>query len=303
MTLLPWLTLVLVLVLALHPAQAQRIHAGAASGSYTNDFCPKVAEAVQREYFRHECVTSQGTSDNLRRVLGDPTSIGIGQLDVLAEFIESNPGQLTVVDPEIGLECLFAATRSRRNLARLTALPPDTVMALPPERSGSYASFRFLSHLEPALSALRVRHHDDALAAVESVIDGDSDIAFFVQAANIDNPVFRAISDADLAFIPVISREILRREAAGIQVYEPLEVPVTRTLFGFGPPRRVVTICTPVVLFTGNPTLFPAGSDARTDQETLIRVLTTVEQPEANDGSGLFPGTVELDRDRLQSLF
>lgn len=301
MTLLPWLTLVL--VLALHPAQAQRIHAGAVSGSYTNDFCPKVAEAVQREYFRHECVTSQGTSDNLRRVLGDPTSIGIGQLDVLADFIEANPGQLTVVDPGIGLECLFTVARPDRNMTRLTALSPETAMALPPEQSGSSASFRYLMSLEPDLSALRIRHHDDALDAVQSVIDGVSDIAFFVQAANIDNPVFKAINEAGLSFIPVISQAILRREAAGIQVYEPLEVAVTRTLFGFGPPRRIVTTCTPVVLFTGNPALFPAGSNARTDQETLVRILTTVEQPDISDGMSFFPGTVEPDRDRLQSLF
>jgi hypothetical protein len=293
-----------ILLLSLCPAQAQRIYAGAVSGSYTIDICPKVAEAVQREYFRHQCVASQGTGDNLRRVLGEPTSIGLGQLDVLAGFIEANPGQLTVIDPKIGFECLFAVARPASGISRLEGLSPRTSVALPPEQSGSSDSFRFLQRLNRSLSALRaIRYHDSVLDAVRAVAEGEGDIAFFVQAPNIDNPVFQAINDAGLSFVPVISRPILNREAAGISVYEPREVGVTPTLFGFGPPRRVVTTCTPVVVFTGNPGLFPVGSDTRADQETLVKTLTVIEQPDTAGWRSIFRNMVEVSQDRLQSLF
>jgi hypothetical protein len=298
--LLVWLATVL--WLGVCSAQAQRIYAGTSSGSYTLDICPKVAEAVQREYFSHRCVASQGSGDNLRRVLGDPTSIGLGQLDVLAGFIETNPGQLTVIDPEIGFECLFAVARPASGISRLDELSPRTSVALPPEQSGSSDSFRFLQRMHRNLSALRtIRHHDSALDAVRAVTDDD--IAFFVQAPNIDNPVFRAINDAGLSFIPVISRAILKREAAGISVYEPHEVGVTPTLFGFGPPLRVVTTCTPVVVFTGNPALFPIGSDTRADQETLVRTLTVIDQPDTAGWQSIFRNMAEVGQDRLQSLF
>ncbi|MDX1606181.1 MAG: hypothetical protein R3202_08305, partial [Candidatus Competibacterales bacterium] len=72
-------TLLIILMGAAPLAGAQNIYAGSASGSYTNDFCPKVVEAVRTEYFEHQCVTSQGTGDNIQKVLAEPTSIGIGQ--------------------------------------------------------------------------------------------------------------------------------------------------------------------------------------------------------------------------------
>ncbi len=298
------LAVLMLLVLAPVLAQTQRIYAGAASGSYTIDFCPWVAATVRQAFFSHQCVASEGTNDNIRRVLAEPHSIGIGQLDVMADFIEFNPGQLTVIDPKIGYECLFAVSRTNNNLDRLASLSPEVSIALPPVLSGSAASFRFLQSLDEELAALRtITHHDSALDAVQAVAAGEADLAFFVQAANIDNPVFKTANDARLRFIPVISRDILQREAAGMAVYEPLEVGVTPTLFGFGTPRKIITTCTPVVVFTGNPALFPVRSEARNDQETLVRALTTVERPDSPVWRSIFQNMVEVGQDRLEALF
>lgn len=298
------LLIVLLSLLLLGPtAGAQSIYAGSPTGSYTNDFCPMVVKAVRKEYFQHRCVTSQGTGDNIQKVLADPTSIGIGQLDVLAGFIEAHPGQLTVVDPNIGFECLFAVTRDPA-VIRLGNLAPRMPIALPPERSGSTASFSFLQSLDRSLAELRdISYYDSALTAVKAVTDGDAALAFFVQAANVDNPVFEAINEAELTFVPVVNRQILRREAAGINVYEPREVGVTPTLFGFGQPEKVITTCTPVVLFTGNPGKFPADSTAREDQEVLVKALTITERPETGGWKSIFQNMVQVGREKLEPLF
>ncbi|MDX1606027.1 MAG: hypothetical protein R3202_07515, partial [Candidatus Competibacterales bacterium] len=97
-------------LLASPPLLAQKIHAGSPSGSYTNDFCPQVETVLRAQYFEHQCATSEGSADNVAKVLANPQDVGLGQFDVVAAAADEHPGQLAVVNPQIGLECLYAVT-------------------------------------------------------------------------------------------------------------------------------------------------------------------------------------------------
>ena len=96
------------------PTLAQDIYAGSAAGSYTNDFCPQVEGTLKTAYFEHHCTTSQGTGDNIEKVLANPKSVGIGQFDVVAARMVEAPGKLAIADPKIGLECLYAVTSEQK---------------------------------------------------------------------------------------------------------------------------------------------------------------------------------------------
>ena len=297
---------ILSLVLAVSaPVHAQKIHAGSATGSYTNDFCPQVQAALKMQYFDHQCTTSQGSGDNVEKVLATPTDVGLGQFDVVAAAVDQNPGKLAVVNPGVGMECLYAVT-SDPNVTSLKGLSPRMPVALPPEKSGSTGTFQFLQSLDPGLAELRnVTYVGSAKEAVEMVINNKAALAFFVQFPNTKNDVFKAINDAKLTFIPVINREILRREVAGQRVYQPQEVVVTPPgLLGRltgQEPDKIVTTCMPVVLFTGAPESMPEGT-ARQDQEDVIKQLAQVQPPSEGDWKDILQNTVSIGKSKLDEL-
>jgi hypothetical protein len=299
----------LVLALAITagtPAMAQQIHAGSASGSYTNDFCPQVQKTLASQYFEHQCATSEGTGDNVEKVLANPKDVALGQFDILAARATENPDKLAIVNANLGLECLYAVTKDA-SINRLKGLSPRMPVALPSEKSGSTATFKFLQSLDPGLAELRnVKYYGGAMDAVQAVINGDAALAFFVQLPNTKNAVFQAINDAKLNFVPVINREILRHEVSGYKVYEPQEVVVTpagllASLVG-KKPVTIDTTCTPVMLFTGNPNLFPEGSNDRKDQEDVVKLLGSVPRPSGGDWTDTFKNAVAIGQDKIESL-
>lgn len=296
----------LALLLASGSALGQQIHAGSATGSYTNDFCPQVEETLKAQYFEHRCTTSEGSGDNVARVLANPADAALGQFDVVAAASDDNPGKLAVVDPGIGLECLYAVT-SESGIDNLRGLSPRMPVALPSQRSGSTATFQYLQSLDEGLAQMRnISYHDSALDAVQAVVDGNAALAFFVQFPNTGNEVFRTINDAELNFVPVINRQILRREVAGQQVYQPQEVVVTPagllgSLMG-REPEKIVTTCMPVVLFTGDPSQFPEGSVERQDQLDLIKQLAATEPPSGGDWRDVLSNAVSISRERAQEF-
>ena len=286
-------------------AQAQKIHAGSATGSYTNDFCPQVQAALKAEYFEHQCATSQGSGDNVEKVLATPTDVGLGQFDVVAAAVDQNPGKLAVVDPGIGLECLYAVTTDP-NVTSLKGLSARMPVALPPEKSGSTGTFKFLQSLDEGLAQLRnITYYGSAKEAVDAVVSNKAALAFFVQFANTKNEVFETINDAKLTFIPVINRQILRREVAGQRVYQPQEVVVTPAgLLGRltgQEPEKIVTTCMPVVLFTGDPASMPEGT-ARQDQEDVLKQLAKVEPPSKGDWKDILNNTIAIGKNKLDEL-
>ncbi|MFO1352324.1 MAG: hypothetical protein U1F68_17290 [Gammaproteobacteria bacterium] len=285
---------------------AQSIHAGSETGSYTKDFCPEVEKALKKGYFEHKCTISQGTGDNVDKVLAKPSDVGIGQFDIVAARAEQAAGKLTVINPNIGLECLYAVT-SDPAVTSLKGLAARMPVALPPEKSGATATFQYLQSLDKGLAELRkVTYYGSALEAVEAVTKGDAALAFIVQFPNTKNDVFKAINEAKLHFIPVINREILRREIGGQAVYQPQEVVVTPVgmlskLTG-KEAQKIETTCTPVVLFTGDPSQFKEGSNERKDQDELIKTLGQAQPPSSKDWKDVLKNTIAIGKDKVEGL-
>lgn len=298
------ISLAIALATSAFTAHAQSINAGSASGSYTNTFCPQVQDALKTEYFNMSCAESKGTGDNVGRVLQKPTDVGIGQMDLLAAQPEDVLAKLTIVNPGLGLECLYAVTADP-SIESLSGISKRTPLALPSETSGSALTFKALQGLDENLAGLRnVKNYGDSLEAVNAVVSGDAAMAFFVQFPDKDNEVFKVANKNKLSFIPMISRKILRQEAGGIKLYEPSTVNVTPqgllSIIKGGDQPSITTTCTNIVLFTG--TSDGLTGDAKDDQEALISALGKTQKPQGKKWAGIFDNVKAMSADALAKI-
>jgi hypothetical protein len=93
----------------------------------------------------------------------------------------------------------------------------------------------------------------------------------FVQFADPDNERFAMVRKLGGHIVPVIDRAILRQEIDGKKIYFAQETQVENAQW-IKQGRKLVTACTPLVLFTGHPDRVQ-GEQARKDHRDLIRTV------------------------------
>lgn len=239
------------------PAAANRIHTGGGAGAYHKDFCPALAAQLSALGANYTCTTSNGTRENLERVVSNPRELGYGQFDVYAlESGNLSAGRaLEIVRHDDKRECVFAVTRNREinSYGELAAMAPRLRFSLPPQASGSAGTFQFLRFVDGnglgrARTVTNAPSVDDAIRTALSRDDG---VAFFVQFPDPDNERFKLVRELGGHFVPVIDRAILSQQVGGRDVYYAQETRImnSRTLENLSP--RVTTACTPIVLFSG----------------------------------------------------
>ena len=304
-------------LLAAGAAQAQQpIYTGGERGSYFGTFGPLLQEILDREFFDYTLQTSAGSGENIDQVVSNPQAIGMTQTDVLAFQTSQDPtltDSIVIIRNDVANECLYAVT-SEENADRLTnwgdvrAYARRLQFAMGPEASGSARTFQFLQTFDERLAgAQRVSYMNSTDDAIDAVVSGDADVAFFVQFADPDNPRFETINDSRLAFIPVIDRSILRQRFDDSRAYVPLEVKVTSAgLLSWRGVERVLTACTPLAYITGDPALLPDGSEAQLDQQDMISILREASledlQPEADWFQTMLDDVVEVSGAGLDSM-
>jgi hypothetical protein len=248
----------LVLVLFAGPVHAETIHTGGETGAYHSHFCPALTSALSRRNVSATCKTSVGTVANMRRVLGNPTDLGYAQLDVFALKSDGFGGSdvFTRVRVDDARECVFAVTKAPdlTNYGEVAVFAEQLKFFLPPAQSGSTGTFRFLQELDPEGlgRAQEIELTGSADEAIRKALETRGGIAFFVQFPDAQNPRFKMIQDLGGHVVPVIDRAILAQEVDGQRIYHAQETQVTNTRWLRASPK-VVTACTPLVLFTGAP--------------------------------------------------
>ncbi len=281
---------------------ANPIYTGGQNGSYFGAFGPLLLEALKSEFFDYELKTSAGSGENIEQVMSNPRAIGMTQTDVLAYKSAQNPAiaeQISIIRNDVTNECLYAVT-TEANAERLTnwgavsGLARRLRFALGPEASGSAQTFKLLQSFDEGLAqANKIAFMDGTDAAIQAAINGEADVAFFVQFPDPSNPRFKMLNDAKMTFIPVVDRAILRqRFADGERAYVPLEVKVTSAgLLSWSGVEKIVTACTPLAYITGRPDALPEGSNERLDQEEMIQTIR-----------GLPVGTLQPQEGWFQSM-
>lgn len=263
------------------PAGANQVNTGGEAGAYHASFCPALAGQLKIAQFDYACTPSTGTRENIERVLGSPRQLGYGQLDVFA--LESRQlkaeNALTIVRQDDARECVFAVTRNKEitNFGELAGNAARLRFILPPPGSGSAGTFQFLRSIDPE-GLGRVKSVTSAATAEDAIreaLAADDTVTLFVQFADPDSFRFELVRKLGGHVVPVIDRTILRQEVAGKKVYFAQETQVENPQW-VKAGRKVVTACTPLVLFTGAPETV-TGEQAKKDHTDLIRTIAALK--------------------------
>ncbi|MFM1814697.1 MAG: hypothetical protein RLZ98_1392 [Pseudomonadota bacterium] len=265
------------LATSLQSAVAKDINTGGDTGAYHRHFCPAVEKQLKDAKFDYTCRTSAGTAENLKRVAADPTAIGYAQFDIFALLAPGMSGTqtFTTIRSDDVRECLFAVTRNPQiqNFGEIAVHAAKVKFILPPKDSGSAHTFNYLQKIDPdglgkATNVTNVGTTKDAISAALADEEG---VTLFVQFPDPANERFKLIDKLKGRVIPVIDRSILRQEIDGKKVYFAQETQVS-TGSWLKTKKTVVTACTPLILFTGNPDRI-TGDTARQDHRDLVKTL------------------------------
>ncbi|MEL6372788.1 MAG: hypothetical protein AAFR04_02340 [Pseudomonadota bacterium] len=272
-------------------ANAADIHTGGKTGAYHTTFCPPLATALNQARYNATCRTSEGTAANLERVFGDPRAIGFGQLDVLALLTgRMKPNPYKILRRDNVRECVFAVTRARdvESYGDIAGFAFRRTFHLPPRKSGSAATFQNLQRIDAdgLGQARRVQYADSTDQAIRNALNTPGAVAFFVQFPDPKNARFKLIEKLGGTLIPVIDRRILRQELNGEKVYFAQETQVSNRGW-LKKARKVVTACTPLVVFTGANDRV-VGREGRRIHADLIRTVEALPADALIQKRGLF---------------
>lgn len=255
------------------------IYTGGQAGAYHSLFCPQIPGPLAKAYFPgYNCTTSAGTIENIQRVLANPKQIGFVQYDVLARQISEKPelsSKITVMK-QLACEGLWIVTKnpSIKNYGDVLGYARRIPFVLPPENSGSTATFQYLQSVDKdGLGRARnIRHVQSAAQVIEQVANGNGgEVGFFVQFADPTNANIKAISERNLSVIPVVNRELVQAKVNDREVYQVQTFSLTAGGF-FKKGNEVTTACTPVSIITGNPAAFTDKNDQDDQRDMIQRV-------------------------------
>ncbi len=301
-------TAVLVAMAVASPANSEpgstpnpRIHTGGETGAYYKNFCPPLAKALSDTDNVHDCTPSDGSYDNMARVNAQPNDFGFAQLDVLTLERKRTEGQRTTfqtVRSDDVRECIFAVARNPelKTFGDIAVHADELRFILPSENSGSAVTFRYLQMIDSDLAhAGSIRHVADVNEAVRLALSADDTVAIFVQFADPDNPRFQLVNRLGGHFIPVIDRNILSARIDGKAVYFAEETDVTDARWT-AKGTKVITACTPLVIFTGADGLVtdPAMAEAH---RKAIATLQAIPSENLHPKDGLFEGLLKRTRE------
>jgi hypothetical protein len=283
------------------PAGANDINTGGPGGSYQSSFCPVLAQQLKLAQFDYRCAPSAGTRENMERVLANPRQLGYGQFDVFAlesRQLKAEPALVLVRQDDVR-ECVFAVTRNKdiNNWGELAANAPRLRFILPPAASGSASTFQFLRAID-AEGVGRAKSVTNAAStgdAIREALSADDTVSLFVEFADPDADSFSLVSKLGGHIVPVIDRTILRQEVAGRKVYFAQETQVENAQWTKSG-RKVVTACTPLVVFTGTPDRV-SGDQARKDHEDLVRTVSTLKSGSLLPEESLFQRLVKRSKE------
>ncbi len=284
-----------------NPAVATTINTANEAGAYHKDFCPRLEKSLADAKLYFKCTPSDGSIENISRVIDDPKQIGFSQFDIFArETAKRGRSPLTLIRGDIGRECLFMVSRNKnfKTYGDVAALAGHLRFVLPPQGSGSAATFEFLQQMDPtglgkAANITYAANADEAIA--EALSGEDNVVTLFVQFPDPNNSRFKLIDEKAGQFIPVIDRSILAQKIDGQKVYYAEETEISSPKF-LKKGETVVTSCTPVTLFTGAPDRVNSGVD-RSNHQDMIRIVRALDRSVILPSEGFFASLLKRTKE------
>jgi TRAP-type uncharacterized transport system substrate-binding protein len=212
--------------------------------------------------------SSAGSTENLERLNnpGSPVNLIFTQTDALKSYLQTHPrfsGKFEILN-SIGLECVFIIAARHSGIENDQDLqdPKGHRIAIPGAASGVAVTFSYMSQLVPGLANTQPEYTDTFDAMKEFGNPGAVDAIMLVHRPDANSPELKlAASDGEkYRLIPVEDRHLADKLPNGDEVYEFLDVPLTRSASGAD--VTVPTICTRGLLVASPKKLSPKARDA-----------------------------------------
>lgn len=291
-------------------AQAGKIYTGGAHGAYNSDFCPQLSAELAKAKFNYNCTPTLGSTENLAKVKESPSDIGYSQFDVFTLDTTTNqPAQPhQIIRTDVARECLFMVTKNKdlKSFGDVAGQANSLHFILPPKGSGSASTFEYLRRVDPdgLGRAAQVSHAETTDIALQQALDDEKAVSLFVQFPDPDSDRFKMINKAGGFFVPVIDRNILRQQVGDQKIYFAQETEVKNAKF-WKKGETVITACTPMVVFTGNPDLMSTG-EQKLEQTDLIKTVNSIPlenlQPKEGFLSRYWSKTRALSADAVEKM-
>lgn len=231
-------------------ADPVRIAAGPEGGTYLEVYTERLGEALEGRSI--DAIMTAGTSANVRLIAAGDADFGFAQADVLADMLLGDPDLFSRLEVlgAMGAECVFMAAAKHGPIDKLGDVSRmldgrHARVAVGPEQSGTFGTWRYLSHLSPRLSSAET-FKDQGRAAIDKLARGDLDAVVWVtDPANRSHDMRRAVSEhRDLRFVSVAGDGMSNTLPNGIRVYSTEKLRLGEWPFG----RRLKTLCTRALL-------------------------------------------------------
>lgn len=275
-------TIVAAAVLALGiagPAAAQNIYSGGKSGAYYGTLCPAMLDGLRNEGFTPTCIETKGSLDNIEKVLGDQDGIAMVQTDAYANWAAANPdkaSKLVTIRSDLANEGVYFVSKNLKEFSDVVRLITRVKLVLPPQGSGAAQTFENMKKVLPnvftKIEAAQITYAESAAKAIETALANDNTVALFVQLPDPANANFKTIVEKKGNFIPVVARALVNQQVNGQNVYVLETRPVTEAGL-IKNAIQVTTVATPIMLVTQPAEVLPAGTNARTNKEDLIKLV------------------------------
>jgi|SRR5215468_3496091 len=266
-------------ITAVEAQQGRAVYTAGQFGAYHTLFCSAiVSELAKAKVTGYACTPSGGTPDNIGKVLGDPRSVGLAQLDVFARWSldHAEAARSLVVIRTLACEGLWIVTKSNDmgvvTFGQIVGGARRLQFAV--ADGGSRASFEFLQKIDPnglGRAGNNVRIVDDATAVIDQVASGNAAVGFFVQFADPSNANIKLLRERKLRTVPVVNRELVAAKVGDTPVYQVKTFSLTeKGILTDG--SEATTSCTPAVIITGAPGSIADRKDAD-DQRVVINAI------------------------------
>lgn len=293
-------------------ADALQINTADKNGAYHKKFCPPVQKALKKAQFDYKCQATQGSRENIDLIGKNGRQLGFSQLDLYAleKTLQGGKQLFHTIRDDIARECLFLVSKDKelKNFGQVAANADKLNFVLPPKKSGHVGTFEYLQQIDPqglgkASNITYVNNTDEAIDKVLEA-DGKNTVTLFVQFPDANDKRFKKVPAKGGHFIPVIDRNILRQDINGEKVYFAEDTQVENPQW-HKKGTKVITACTPLVLFTGIAKNIE-DKTAQKDHKDLIRTLESLPvadlQPEKNFLSKLWNKTKAISATSVEKL-
>jgi hypothetical protein len=279
-------------------AAAQNIYSGGKTGAYYGTICPAIGDGLAPEGFTATCVETNGSLDNIQRLLADPAGLALVQTDAFANWAMNHPDdakKLVTVRADLASEGVYFVSKNVTSFANLVRFITRIKLVLPPKSSGPALTFENMKHtlgrVFGRLEDNQVIYADSATAAIEKALSSDNTIALFVQLPDPANANFKLIVEKQGHFIPVVARALVDEKIGDVHVYT-VETRTVKAGGIFTSGLDVTTLASPIMIIANVPDALPAGSNARQNYDDMIKAVKTLPResllPKTGSAASLF---------------